>query len=92
VGLSWALPFSWEFVEIVRLLPSAPVAVMAREVALAVCQVNVTVWPEAMLLLLTDNVTVGADFPEELPELEPPPQPVNDINGKIAANPSNIYK
>ncbi|MES2223045.1 MAG: hypothetical protein V4587_19000 [Acidobacteriota bacterium] len=40
--------------------PSAPVALIATEVALVVCQVKVTAWPVAMLLLLAEKVRVGA--------------------------------
>jgi hypothetical protein len=90
VGLSWVLPFSWEFVEIGRWLPSAPVAVMATEEAFVVCQVNVTAWPAAMLLLLVEKARVGIDFPPPSAELEP--QPDNVMSGEMSATPNRTFK
>jgi hypothetical protein len=84
------LPLSWELVEICRVLPSATVAVMVTEAALVVCQVNVNVWPEVMLLLLAEKTRVGADVIRELAELEP--QPVKAMSGEIAANPNRMFK
>ena len=77
--------------EIGRAVPSAPVAVIVTEVAFVVAQVNVTAWPEAMLLLLAENTRVGAvDVVRELAELEP--QPVKAISGEIAANQNRIFE
>lgn len=84
------LPFGWELVEIGRLLPSAPVAVIVTEAALVVCQVNVTACPEVMLLLLAEKTRVGAEVTLGLAELEP--QPVKAMSGDIAANPNIIFK
>jgi hypothetical protein len=84
------LPLNWELVEICRVLPSAPVAVMVTEAALVVCQVNVTVWPDVMLLLLAEKTRVGADVIRELAELEP--QLVNAMSDEIAANPNRMFK
>jgi hypothetical protein len=92
VGLSWVLPFTWELVEICRVLPSAPVAVIVTEAALVVCQVNVTAWPDATLLLLTEKTSVGADAACVLVELEAEPQPVKAISGAIAANTSRVLE
>jgi hypothetical protein len=84
------LPLSWELVEICRVVPSAPLAVIVTEAALVVCQVNVTVWPEVMLLLLAEKTRVGADVTRELAELEP--QPVKAISSEIAANQNRIFE
>ena len=72
------------------MLPSAPVAVIVTEAALVVCQVNVTVWPDVMLLLLAEKTSVGADVVRELAELEP--QPVKAISGESAANQNRIFE
>jgi hypothetical protein len=77
-------------VEICRVVPSAPLAVIVTEAALVVCQVNVTVWPEVMLLLLAEKTRVGADVTRELAELEP--QPVKAISGEIAANQNRRFE
>jgi hypothetical protein len=84
------LPLSWELVEIGRALPSAPVAVIVTEAALVVCQVNVTVWPEAMLLLLAEKTRVGADSFPGLAEAEP--QPVKVMTVEITANANSIFE
>jgi hypothetical protein len=84
------LPLSWELVEICRVLPSAAVAVIVTELALVVCQVNVTVWPEVMLVLLAEKTSVGADVVRELADVEP--QLVKAISGAIAANQSRIFE
>ena len=84
------LPFSWELVEIGRLLPSAPVALIATEVALVVCQVKVTAAPEVMLALLAEKTRLGADVTLGLAELEP--QPVKAMSDEIAANTNRIFK
>jgi hypothetical protein len=65
------------------------------ELALVNCQLRVTVSPLTMLLLLalkTSEGVFGGGFPEELPEFEPPPQPVKAMSGKIAAKPNRIDK
>ena len=90
VGMSWTLPFSWELVEIARLVPSAPVAVIVTEEALVVCHVSVTACPEATLLLLAEKLRVGTNFDEELPELAP--QPVNAMSGNRAATNTRIFE
>jgi hypothetical protein len=75
-------------------VPSAPVAVIATEAALVVCQLNVTACPEAMLLLLAEKTRVGADVFPVLPEPEdePEPQPVKAISDEIAANPNRVIE
>lgn len=72
------------------MLPSAPVAVIVTEAALVVCHVNVTVWPEVMLLLLAEKTSVGGDVIRELAELEP--QPVKAMSGEIAASQNRIVE
>jgi hypothetical protein len=91
VGLSWVLPFSWELVEIDRVLLSAPVAVIVTEAALVVCQDNVTAWPEVMLLLLAEKTRVVADVVVAggLAELEPHPDKA--MSDEIAVNPNRIF-
>jgi hypothetical protein len=84
------LPLNWELVEIGRVLPSAPVAVIVTEAASVVCQANVTVWPEAMLLLLAEKTRVGADSFPGLAEAEP--QPVKAMSVEIAANANSIFE
>ena len=86
MGLSCTLPLICEFVEMDRVVPSAPVAVMVTEVAFVVCQLNVMAVPEAMLLLLADKVTVGAAVVCGLAEFEP--QPTQAMRGRSAATPS----
>jgi hypothetical protein len=56
---------------------------------LVVCQLKVTGWPEAMLLLLAEKTRVGA-APRELGELEP--QPVKAMSGKIAASQNRMFE
>jgi hypothetical protein len=85
------LPLIWELVEIGRVLPSAPVAIIVTVAALVVCQLNVTVWPEAMLLLLAEKARVGADdVTGGMAELEP--QPVKVMSVEIAANTNRIFE
>lgn len=77
------------------MLPSAPVAVIVTEVALVVCQVNVTGWPEVTLLALAENTRVGAgELPEPEPgfEAEADPQPVTATSGEIAAKQNRILE
>lgn len=66
------------------MLPSAPVAVMVTEVALVVCQVNVTAWPEVMLFVLAEKTRVGASVIRVVAELEP--QPAKARSGEMATN------
>jgi hypothetical protein len=59
--------------------------------ALVVCQLNVTVWPEAMLLLLAEKAIVGADdVTGGMAELEP--QPTKAISGEITANANSSFE
>jgi len=89
VGESWAVPLSLELVEIARLVPSAPVAVMETETAFVVCHVRVTAWPEVMLALLAVNVRVGV-FDDEPLELEP--QPVKATSTETTAIPNRALR
>jgi hypothetical protein len=59
VGESWLEPLIWA-VGMLRTVPSLPVAVIVREVALVVVHVKVTDWPDVMLLALALKVNVGA--------------------------------
>lgn len=72
------------------MLPSALVAVIVTESASVDCQVNVTVWPDVMLLLLAEKTSVGADVVRELAELEP--QPVKAMSGESAANQNRMFE
>jgi hypothetical protein len=92
VGLSCVLPFIWELVERVRELPSAPAAVIVTEVAFVVCQVIVTAWPAAMLVLLADRTRVAAAVVVTVEWPEPELQPVNATSGKSAAIPNRVLK
>jgi len=73
-----------------RTVPSAPVAEIATEAALVVCQVNVTAWPVTMLLLLAEKTRVGAvGVGGGVTDLdEPEPQPVKAMSSEIAVNSS----
>jgi hypothetical protein len=85
------LPLIWELVEIGRVLPSAPVAIIVTVAALVVCQLSVTVWPEAMLLLLAEKAIVGADdVTGGMAEVEP--QPIKAISGAITANANSNFE
>jgi hypothetical protein len=75
-----------------RVLLSAPVAVIVTVAALVVFQVNVTAWPEAMLLLLAEKTRVGPDVTVTGGLAEAEPQPVKAISVEIAANPNRIFE
>jgi hypothetical protein len=77
-------------VEIARLVPSAPVAVMETETAFVVCHVRVTAWPEVTLPLLAANVRVGVGFDDEPLELEP--QPVRAKTTETTAIPNRALR
>lgn len=59
VGESVMVPEAFELVVRVRIEPPAP-PVIVTDVALDVCQFNVTLWPSVIDLALADSVTVGA--------------------------------
>lgn len=90
MGLSWVLPLSWELVEMARVVPSAPVAVMETEVAFVLCHVKVTAWPEVTLLLLAANVRVGVGFDEE--PFEPELQPARAKSSETTATPNRALR
>jgi hypothetical protein len=65
---------------------------MVTEVALVVCQVNVTGWPEVTLLVLAEKTRVGADVVAGAPPELEPPQPAKAISGETAAKQKRIFE